>query len=160
VHLADSFFLYTWMLLYVFSPLLVALFILPSTAAATKGLFRSMIEVCGWKIVWSVLASLLWSMALADINKPGHNISFLSAIILNILLAFSVLLTPLITRALLNGGVSQAANQMGGILLGAAALTPAAMTGNTKLLAKRSIQLARKKIQDLRPNNKTGLTQK
>ena len=107
VHLADSLFLFTWMLLYVFSPLLIAFFVLPSTASATKGLFRSMMEVSGWKIVWSVLTSLLWSFAMIELDKPDSNISFLSAIVLNLMLFFSVLVTPKITSALINGGLSQ-----------------------------------------------------
>jgi len=150
VHLADSFFLYTWMLIYVFSPILIALYVLPATASATKGLFKSMMEVCAWKIVWSVLASLLWSMALADLNKPEHNISFLSVVILNIMLAFSVVITPVVTRALINSGVSQVANSLGGLMLGAAALTPVKMTMAAKMAARRGVQGAREKINSLR----------
>lgn len=113
VHLADSLFLYTWMLLYVFSPVLIAFFVLQSTASATKGLFRSMIEVSGWKVVWSVLTSLLWSFAMIELDKPDSNISFLSVIILNLMLFFSVLVTPKITSALINGGLSQIASSFG-----------------------------------------------
>jgi hypothetical protein len=60
IHIADSFYIYVWVMLYVFSPLLIALYVLPVTASATSGLFRSLIEVASWKIVWSVIATLLW----------------------------------------------------------------------------------------------------
>ena len=50
-----------------------------------------MIEVCLWKICWSVLAALLWSFALSQINDPKYDVDFLSAILLNLMLAFSVL---------------------------------------------------------------------
>ena len=53
IHIADSFYIYVWVMLYVFSPLLIALYVLPQTAGATKALFRSLIEVASWKIVWS-----------------------------------------------------------------------------------------------------------
>jgi hypothetical protein len=69
IYIANAGVIYVWVLLYVFSPLLIALFILPSTAAATKAMYRSLFEVCAWKIVWSVLATLLWSAALSEINK-------------------------------------------------------------------------------------------
>lgn len=53
IHIADSFYIYVWVMLYVFSPLLIALYVLPVTASATSALFRSLIEVACWKIVWS-----------------------------------------------------------------------------------------------------------
>ncbi len=152
VYIADSIFLFTWMLLYIFSPILSALYVLPMTAGATKKLFSSMIEVCAWKLVWSVLASLLWSFALSKINEPGHDIDFLTAIILNVMLAFSVLLTPKITGSFLGGGVSQMASNMGGLLLGAAALTPTGMIAKTKLLAAAGASFASKKRENQDPN--------
>ena len=99
VYIADAMYLLTWTLLYIFSPLLIAAFTLPSTAAATKGLFQSLIEVCLWKISWSVLAALLWSFALSEINSPKYDVDFLTAIVLNLMLAFSVLLTPLVVKS-------------------------------------------------------------
>lgn len=140
VYIADAMYLLIWTLIYIFSPLLIAAFTLPSTAAATKGLFHSLIEVCLWKICWSVLAALLWSFALSEINKPEYDVDFFSAILLNIMLAFSVLLTPMLVKSLLKGGLSSSASAMGGAILGAAALTPgglmtATKTGSSKLVA-------------------------
>ena len=124
VYIADAMYLFTWTLLYVFSPLLIASFTLPSTAAATKGLFQALIEVCLWKIAWAVLAALLWSFALSEINSPQYDVDFLTAIILNLMLAFSVLLTPFVVRSIIKNGLTSVATTMGGALLGAASLTP------------------------------------
>lgn len=132
VYIADAMYLLIWTLIYIFSPLLIAAFTLPSTAAATKGLFQSLIEVCLWKICWSVLAALLWSFALSEINKPEYDVDFFTAILLNIMLAFSVLLTPMLVKSLLKGGLSGSASAMGGAILGAAALTPGGMLAATK----------------------------
>ncbi len=129
VYLMDAFFVFAWMMLYIMSPVLVALFVLPATQSATKQLFKSMFEVCAWKCVWGVLSALLWSFALSDINKPGANIDFLTAIILNLMLAFSVLMTPKVTSAFLGGGISTVADAFGSTLLNAAALTPQRMVG-------------------------------
>jgi hypothetical protein len=136
VYIADAMYLLTWTLLYIFSPLLIAAFTLPSTAAATKGLFQSLIEVCLWKISWSVLAALLWSFALSEINSPKYDVDFLTAIVLNLMLAFSVLLMPLVVRALVKGGVSGVASTMGTTVLAAAALTPTGMIGKGAAGAK------------------------
>ncbi len=131
VYVADAVYLLTWTLLYIFSPLLIAAFTLPSTAAATKGLFQSLIEVCLWKICWSVLAALLWSFALSEINKPEYDVDFFTAILLNIMLAFSVLLTPKIVKGLLQGGISSTASSMGTAILATAALTPTGLLSAT-----------------------------
>ncbi len=132
VYMADTLFLFTWTLLYIFSPILIAAFVLPSTSQATKGLFQALIEVCCWKVTWSVLAALLWSFALSEVNKPEYDVDFLTAILLNVLLAFSVVVTPLIVGKLLRGGLHTGAAASGGAILGAAAMTPTGMTGFTK----------------------------
>ena len=136
VYLMDAFFVFAWMMLYIMSPVLVALFVLPSTQGATKQLFKSMFEVCAWKMVWGVLSALLWSFALSDINKPGNKVDFLTAIILNLMLAFSVIMTPKVTSAFLGGGISQVADSFGATMLSAAALTPQSIAGR---LAARAV---------------------
>lgn len=143
VYIADAMYLLTWTLLYIFSPVLIAAFTLPSTAQMTKGLFQSLIEVCLWKISWSVLAALLWSFALSEINSPKHEVDFLSAIVLNIMLAFSVLLTPLFVRSLIKGGMASAAASMGSVVLGAAALTPTGMMSKGMIGARKAGQAFR-----------------
>ena len=134
VYVADAVYLLVWTLLYIFAPILIAAFTLPSMASATKGLFTSLIEVCLWKVLWSCLAALLWSFALSEINKPEYDVDFLTAILLNLLLAFSVLLTPMLVRSFMSGKITQAAQNMGGMILGAAALTPTGMIVNSKAL--------------------------
>ena len=129
VYMADTLFLFTWTLLYIFSPVLIAAFVLPSTAQATKGLFQALFEVSAWKICWSVFAALLWSFALSEINQPGYDVDFLTAILLNVLLAFSVVATPFIVGMLLRGGLHSGAAALGGAVLTAVALTPGGMTG-------------------------------
>ncbi len=133
VYLADAFFLYSWMLIYVFSPLLIAFYIFPMTANATTMLFKSLIEVCAWKIVWCVMSALLWSMALSDINNPEHGINFLTVIILNLMLAFSVIMTPKITAAFLGGGVSSVASSVGSKVFSDLVITPAKALVASKL---------------------------
>ncbi|HEX7675884.1 MAG TPA: hypothetical protein VF412_17025 [Bdellovibrio sp.] len=124
VYLADSFFVYAWMLLYVMSPVLIALYVLPSTAGATRELFKSLVQVCVWKILWCVMCCLLWSFAFSDINKADHDINFLTAIIVNFMLIFSVLIIPKITSAFLSGGIAGVADGFGSTLMAAASMTP------------------------------------
>lgn len=124
LHIAQAFYLYTWTLLFVFSPILTALYVLPATAGATSALFKSLIEVASWKIVWSVIATLLWSSALSDINQAGSQVSFLTAISFNIILAGSLLLTPFVVHALAGSGLGAMTRNVGALAIGGLALSP------------------------------------
>jgi hypothetical protein len=141
IYVADAFLLYTWTLLYVFSPMLIALFVLPQTAAATKALYQSLIEVSCWKIVWSVLATLLWSAALSDMNKPGHDINFMSAICFDLILAASLILTPVIVHNLAGSGLASFSRSLGGIAIGASMIGPARVLKGAKSVASRGYNL-------------------
>jgi hypothetical protein len=103
---------------------MIALFVLPVTAGATKALFRSLIEVCAWKIVWAVLATLLWSASMSEINNPKYQINFVTAICFNLLLAASLLLTPFIVNAIAGAGITGLMNTVGGIAVGGMAFNP------------------------------------
>jgi len=125
VHVAQAFLLYTWTLLYVFSPVLIALFVLPQTAPATSALYRSLIEASCWKIVWSVIATLLWSTAVSDIHAPGSDISIWAVFCFQLILAGSILMTPAVVHALAGGGLASMAKSVGSIAIsGIATLTP------------------------------------
>lgn len=142
VHGIQAFMLYTWTLLYVFSPLLIALYVLPGTAGATKALYRSLIEVSCWKIVLSVLATLLWSFALSDINKPDQGIPFVTVMFLNLILAGSLLLTPIVVHALAGSGLSMLAQSAGGIVAGATMAAPFNAVASAYSKGKRAYQTA------------------
>lgn len=139
VYIVEAMMLYTWVILYTFSPLLIALYVLPVTSRATSALFRSLIEVSCWKVVFAVLATLLWSSALGDLNAEGSKISFITAIIYNLFLAASVLMTPVMVHALAGEGVSGVAKTLGSVATSAAVAGPssiAAMAGLPKVAVK------------------------
>lgn len=124
VYFADAAFLYCWTLIYVFSPLVLALYVFPQTAGATTAMFRTILEVSLWKICWAVMAALLWSTALSDINKPENHINWLTSIVLNLMLMISILMTPKLVKALLSGGLSDLSSGAQGAVMAAASLTP------------------------------------
>ncbi len=146
VYIADAAITYAWVLLYVFSPLLIALFVLPVTSSATKALYRTLFEIGAWKIVWSVLATLLWSSALSQINQPQNNINFITAVSFNLILAGSLLLTPLVVNALAGAGLASLAAQTAGIAAGAAAFSPGQLVSG----------MAKKKIGGKKEDSSTG----
>jgi len=123
VIIAEAAHIFTWTLLYVFAPLLIALFVIPATSGATKALFRSLIETCFWKIVWATLAALLWASVLVDMNNSG-TIDFIKMICVNLILGGSLLATPFIVHALATSGLAGFTRNFTGIATAAGFMTP------------------------------------
>ena len=138
IYVAEAFQLYTWVMLYIFSPILIALFVLPVTSGATSALYRSLIEVSCWKPVWSVTATLLWSTALSDINKPATDISFFTVICYSLILAGSLVLTPFVVHALAGQGLSQLSKNLGTISLGATVIGPGQVAKFSRAFLRRT----------------------
>lgn len=129
----DAAIVYCLVLLYIFSPVMIAFYILPQTASLTGGLFRTLFEIAAWKIVWSVLGTLLWSTALHNFEAKGEN--FITLLALTLMLALSILLTPLVVRNLISGALSNIASQTAGLAaigLSAGFASPSALVGLAK----------------------------
>lgn len=136
----DAAIVYCLVLLYIFSPVMIAFYILPQTASLTSGLFRTLFEIATWKIVWAVLGLLLWSTALNNFKHSGQG-NFVTLLALTLMLAFSIVLTPIVVRNLISGALSSAAAQTAGLAavgLSAGFLSPAAMAGLTKVGTKKA----------------------
>lgn len=145
VYFSDAAYLYCWTLIYVFSPLVLALYVFPATAGATSALFKSMIEVSLWKVCWSVMSTLLWSTALSDINRDP-NITFLTALVLNLMLALSVLLTPMVVRSLLTTGTAALSSSLQNMVMAGAALTPTSVVTKSVVAASLPVMSAKNKF--------------
>jgi len=136
----DAAIVYCLVLLYIFSPLLIVFYILPQTASLTGGLFRTLFEVATWKIVWCVLGTLLWSTALNNFKNSGQG-NFITLLALTLMLAFSLLLTPIVVKSLISGTISDMASKTAGLAavgLSAGFASPAALTKLTTVGTKKA----------------------
>ncbi|MCB0444905.1 MAG: hypothetical protein KDC68_04485 [Gelidibacter sp.] len=134
VYVSEAIYFYAWTLLYIFSPICFAMYVLPQTENIAIGVYRSIIKVASWKIIWSVLATLLWSAALTDLDKLGDSVNFLTIIIFNLMLAGSLLFTPLIASMLFSGNFASGAAKVGGFATGSM------MAGAGKLMGTQAMQ--------------------
>jgi hypothetical protein len=142
----DAAIVYCLVLLYIFSPLMIAFYILPQTASLTSGLFRTLFEIATWKIVWSVLGTLLWSSALNNFKNGGQG-NFITLLALTLMLALSIVLTPLVVKSLISGALSGIASQTAGMAamgLSAGALSPVAIAGTAKVVTAKTGSMALK----------------
>jgi hypothetical protein len=142
----DAAIVYCLVLLYIFSPLIIAFYILPQTASLTSGLFRTLFEIATWKIVWSVLGTLLWSTALNNFKNAGQG-NFITLLALTLMLALSIVLTPLVVKSLISGALSGIASQTAGMAamgMSAGVLSPVAIAGAAKVATAKTGSMALK----------------
>ena len=114
-----------WVLLSICAPLMILCYIFPRTAGITANLYRGLIEVACWKIIWAVMSAMLASISFGDIYKTDG--SYLTLIIMNFVIAIAMLLTPMIMRSLIGEGVQATAQTIGTTAAVATAGLPAKM---------------------------------
>jgi hypothetical protein len=110
---------FVWSVLYVCSPIMILMYISRSTAFVTSNLYKGMINVMVWKVLWSILAIMLLKLATAP--QVGSWDNFLTSILINLCIGVSMLFIPFATKSLINDGMSGAASAL--------AAVPTAATG-------------------------------
>lgn len=102
---------FMWIFLSILSPLLIALNLFRGTQAVTVNLFKSMIEVASWKIVWAVLSAMITALTFGNAYAADGN--YLTVILLNFVIALAMLGTPLVVKSLVGGGLSSMSESLG-----------------------------------------------
>lgn len=100
-----------WVLLSILSPLMILAYIFPETAGVTKNLYRGLIEVAAWKILWAVMSAMLTSLAFGNIYQTEG--SYLTLMVLNFVIAIALLCTPLMMKSLVGDGIQGMAQTIG-----------------------------------------------
>lgn len=102
---------FMWAILTILSPLLILFGLFRGTASIPINLFRSLIEVSSYKIIWAVLSVMIQSLAFGQAYAADGN--YLTVIILNFVIALALLGTPMIVRALVGSGLSAMSQSLG-----------------------------------------------
>lgn len=100
-----------WVLLSVCAPLMILCYVFPKTAGITANLYRGLIEVACWKILWAVMSAMLTSISFGNIYRTEG--SYLTLIVMNFVIAIALLFTPMIMRSLIGEGVQATAQTIG-----------------------------------------------
>lgn len=122
VYLTDAMYVFTWTLLYIFSPILIACYVIPSLSGITKNLFKSLIVVASWKVMWSVLAAIVWSSALINIDRLPNEADLLTICLFNLMLAASLLFAPFVANSFISQGLENASTRAGAAAVAAASM--------------------------------------
>lgn len=131
-----------WIFLIVVSPLLLLFNLFKGTSHITVNLFKSMIEVASWKIVWAILGAMLTSLSFGKMYTIEG--SYITLTLMNFVIALAMIATPLIVRSLVGSGIQQAASVIGPT----AALAALAAKSGTVNLAKRVVAGSTAKAQE------------
>lgn len=110
-YLTIALYYFFWVMLSVLSPLLILCYIFPATENVTKGLYRGLIEVASWKVIWAVQSAMLASLSLGNIYKTEG--SYITLTVLNFVIAIGLLFTPVLVKSLVSGGIQGAASTLG-----------------------------------------------
>lgn len=102
---------FMWIFLSIASPLLILFHIFRGTSQVTVNLFKSLIEVASYKIVWAILSAMLTALTFG--NSYTAEGSYLTVIILNFVIAVAMLGTPMLVHSLVGGGLSSLGETLG-----------------------------------------------
>jgi hypothetical protein len=120
-----------WSILYVVSPIMILMYVSEKTSFVTSSLYKGLINVVTWKILWSILGILLLKMATAPESASTDNL--IASILLNLCIGLCMLFVPVAAKSLITDGLGSAASAM------AAAPTWAAF-GAAKLYAAKAVK--------------------
>lgn len=101
---------FVWTILYVCSPLMILMYVSKNTAYVTFSLYKGVIQVVIWKILWSILGILLLKLATQP-EVTGLEDYFM-AIVMNLCIGVSMLFIPMATKSLISDGMSSMATTL------------------------------------------------
>lgn len=112
-----------WVFFMVSAPLLLLFNLFSSTSQITVNLFKGMIEVASWKIVWAILGAMLTALSFGDAYKAEGN--YLTLIVMNFVIAIAMLATPMMVRSLVASGLQSMSSTLGATAVAAMVAAPA-----------------------------------
>jgi hypothetical protein len=112
-----------WVFFTISSPLMLLFNLFQGTSQITVNLFKGMIEVASWKIVWAILGAMLTALSLGDAYKTDGN--YLTLIVMNFVIAVAMLMTPMIVRSIVGAGMHSMSSTLGPAAVAAMVAAPA-----------------------------------
>jgi hypothetical protein len=112
-----------WVFFTITSPLMLLFNLFQGTSQITVNLFKGLIEVASWKIVWAILGAMLTALSFGDAYKTDGN--YLTLIVMNFVIAVAMLMTPMIVRSIVGAGLHGMSSSLGAAAVTAMVAAPA-----------------------------------
>ena len=104
---------FVWTILYVASPLMILMYVSRHTAHVTTSLYKGLVQVVIWKILWSILGVLLLKLAIQP-EITGLE-DYIMSIVVNLCIGFSMLFIPIASKSLISDGMSSVASSLAAV---------------------------------------------
>jgi hypothetical protein len=104
---------FVWTILYVASPLMILMYVSRHTAHVTTSLYKGLVQVVIWKILWSILGVLLLKLAVQP-EVTGLE-DYIMSIVVNLCIGFSMLFIPIASRSLISDGMNSVASSLAAV---------------------------------------------
>ena len=112
-----------WAFFVVTAPLLLLFNLFAGTSQITVNLFKGMIEVASWKIIWAILGAMLTALSFGDAYQTEGN--YITLIVMNFIIAIAMLMTPMLVKSLVGSGMQGMASAIGMMAVTGMASAPA-----------------------------------
>ena len=143
-----------WTILSICSPLMILCYVFPTTANVTANLYKGLIEVACWKILWAIMSAMLTSLSFGNIYQTQG--SYVTLMILNFVIAIGLLFTPMLMKSLITQGIEGTATTLGTTAASAMIAVPARivsaknitqeLVSNTRLYAQQKLNSFNRKL--------------
>jgi len=112
-----------WIFFTISAPLLLLFNLFQGTSQIAVNLFKGMIEVASWKIVWAILSAMLTALSFGDAYRAEGN--YLTLIVMNFVIAVAMLATPLVVRSIVGQGFQAMSSTLGPLAVASMVAAPA-----------------------------------
>lgn len=102
---------FMWILLSILAPILILFNLFRGTQGITINLFKSLIEVASWKIVWATMSAMITALSFGNAYAADGN--YLTVVLLNFVIALAMLGTPLVVKSLVGNGLVSMGETLG-----------------------------------------------
>ncbi len=121
-YLSIALYYFFWVFLSAISPILIFFYLFPSTSGITKNLYRGLVEVAAWKIVWAIQSAMLVSLSIGNIYRTEG--TYITLVVLNFIIALGMICTPLLVKSISGEGAQSMAHILGASAVGVMAAVP------------------------------------
>ena len=126
-----------WLMLVVLGPFFILGLLFEASSGVTKNLFKNMIQVAAWPIVWAILSAFLKALPFSDAYML--NGSHVTVLTLNLIVAVALLFSPFLLSHLTEGAITGA-----GESLKSKALAAVTMASNPKMAVTKMFPVGTK----------------
>ncbi len=113
IFISEALIHFSWSVLYVCAPLMILCYIPEQTVTVCKNLYKGLLTVITWKILYSILGVLLLRLAVEKTTEQSDNVIFTAVI--NLCIALGILLVPLFSKSLIGDGLSSFSSGIAGV---------------------------------------------